>query len=86
MQRYTVYLFLETALHTTVSTISGAGQTITATCSCRGRDGTDKVVCAPDDGRRYHSEHVEQFPDVNELCNVVSFWIYIGIYLRCTDS
>jgi len=23
----------------------------------------DTVVCAPDDGRRYHPKHVEQFPD-----------------------
>jgi len=23
----------------------------------------DTVVCAPDDGRRYHPKHVEQFPE-----------------------
>jgi hypothetical protein len=30
---------------------------------------------------------VEQFPDINKLCNVASCWIYtfIGIYLRCAD-
>ena len=22
-------------------------------------------LCAPDDGRRYHPKHVEQFPDIN---------------------
>jgi hypothetical protein len=28
-------------------------------------------VCAPDDGRRYHPKHVEQFfPEINKLCNV----------------
>jgi hypothetical protein len=48
-------------------------------------DAVDTVVCAPDDGWRYHLKHVEQFPDVNKLCNVASWWIYIGIYLRCTD-
>ena len=30
-------------------------------------------------------EHVQQFPDINKLCKVASCWIYIGIYLRCTD-
>jgi hypothetical protein len=30
------------------------------------------------------TRHVEQFPDINKLCNVVSCWIYeyIGILLR----
>jgi hypothetical protein len=27
-------------------------------------DAIDKVVCAPDDGWRYHPKHVEQFPDI----------------------
>jgi hypothetical protein len=36
----------------------------------------DTVVCAPDDGWKYHPKHVEQFPDINKLCNVTSFWIY----------
>ena len=30
-------------------------------------------------------KHVEQFPDINKLCNVASCWIYIRIYLWCTD-
>ena len=42
-------------------------------------------MCAPDDGWRCHPKHVEQFPDINKLCNVASCWIYIGIYLGCTD-
>jgi len=31
----------------------------------------------------YHPKHVEQFPDINKLCNVASSWIYdyIGILL-----
>jgi len=45
----------------------------------------DTVVCAPDNGWRYNPKHVEQFPDINKLCKVASPWIYIGIYLRCTD-
>jgi hypothetical protein len=44
-------------------------------------DAVDTVVCAPDDGWKYHTKHVEQFPDMNKLCNVASCWIYFGIYL-----
>jgi hypothetical protein len=43
-------------------------------------DAVGTVVCAPDDGWRYHPKHVEQFPDINKLFNVASCWIYIGIY------
>jgi hypothetical protein len=41
------------------------------------------VFCAPDDGWKYHPKHVEQFPDINKLCNFASCWIYtyIGILL-----
>src|SRR5215475_7337034 len=40
--------------------------------------------CAPDDGWKYHPKHVEQFPDINKVCNVACCWIYefIGILLR----
>jgi len=48
-------------------------------------DAVDTVVCAPDGGWKYHPKHVEQFPDINKLRNVASCWIYIGIYLQCTD-
>jgi hypothetical protein len=46
-------------------------------------DAVDKVVCAPDDGWKYHPKHVEQFPDINKLCDVAYCWIYeyIGIIL-----
>ena len=46
-------------------------------------DAVDTVVCAPDDGWKYHTKHVEQFPDINKLYNVASCWIYeyIGILL-----
>jgi hypothetical protein len=45
-------------------------------------DAVDAVVCAPDDGWKYHPKHVEQFPDINKLCDV-SGWMYeyIGILL-----
>jgi hypothetical protein len=47
-------------------------------------DAVDTVVFAPDDVWKYHPKHVEQFPDINKLCNVASCWIYsyIGILLR----
>jgi hypothetical protein len=46
-------------------------------------DAVDTVVCTRDDGWKYHTKHVEQFPDINKLCNVASCWIYeyIGILL-----
>jgi hypothetical protein len=58
MQRYTVYVYLETALHvsggistnhqerihTTVSTASGICHTVTAICRYRGRVGTGLSV------------------------------------------
>ena len=69
MQRYTAYLFLEncstrfgwylhpsSGAHTTVFTVSGTCQTVTATCRH-----LNTVVCAPDDGWRYHPKRVEQF-------------------------
>jgi hypothetical protein len=50
-------------------------------------DAVHTVVCAPDDGWCCHPKHVEQFFRWNELCNVVSCWIYtsIRILLRSTD-
>jgi len=33
-------------------------------------------LCAPDDEWKYHPKHVEQFQDINKLCNVASCWIY----------
>jgi hypothetical protein len=37
---------------------------------------THIVACILDDEWKYHPKHVEQFPDVNELHNVASCWIY----------
>jgi hypothetical protein len=39
--------------------------------------------CAPNDWWNNHPKHVEQFPDINKLCNLASCWIYeyIGILL-----
>jgi hypothetical protein len=49
---------------------------------CQIPDSVDTVVYAPDDGWKYHPKHVEQFTDINKLCNVASCWIYtyIGKY------
>jgi regulator of RNase E activity RraA len=96
MQIYTIYLYLETALH-----VSGGTSThhqertqlylqhlafvtpLLLSTAIVGTAGT--VVCAPDDGWRYHPKHVEQFPNINKLCKVASSWIYIRIHLRCAD-
>ena len=73
------YFHPSSGAHTTVSTASGICHTVTAILP----DAVDTVVCAPDDGWKYHSKHVEQFPNINKLCNVASCWIYayIGILL-----
>jgi hypothetical protein len=44
-------------------------------------DAVDTVVCAPNDGWKYHPKHADQFPDINKLCNVTSCWIHVGILL-----
>jgi hypothetical protein len=35
-------------------------------------DAVDTVVCASDHGWKHHPKHVEQFPDINKMCNVAS--------------
>jgi hypothetical protein len=35
-------------------------------------DTADTVICAPDDECSYHSKHVEQFTNINELYIVAS--------------
>jgi len=67
--------------HTTVSTASGICHTVTATCRYRARVGTGLSVLWV----AYHPKHAEQLPEINKLCNVASCWMYIAIYLRCTD-
>jgi hypothetical protein len=89
MHRYTVYLYLETALH-----ISGGTSThhqeriqlylehlvfvipLLLSAAIVIPDAVDRVVYAPDDGWKYHPKHAEQFPDINNVCNVASCWIY----------
>ena len=45
-------------------------------------DAVDTVVCITDDGWRHHTKFVEQFPEINELCNFASCCIYIYIYIN----
>jgi hypothetical protein len=100
MQFYTVYLYLETALH-----VSGGTSThhqghiqlhlqhlvfvrpllLSAAIVLQMPDAVDTVVCVPDDGSKYHPKHVQQFPGTNKLCKIASCCIYIAIYLRCTN-
>jgi len=43
-------------------------------------DTVDTVLCAPDDGWRYHPKHVEQLTDINKLYSVASCWAVIATY------
>jgi hypothetical protein len=94
MQRYTFYLYLKTVLHVSGGTSTHHQEriqlstayichTVTAICRYRGRVGTGLsvlwVAYAPDNGWKYHPKYVEQFPDMNKLCNVAYCWIYWNI-------
>jgi hypothetical protein len=52
-------------------------------CAVGGVRHPQHTQTAPDFGWKYHPKHVEQFPDINKLCDVASCWIYeyIGILL-----
>ena len=83
MKRYTVYLYLETALHVSGGTstyhqerIKLYLQHLVFVTPLLLSAPVDTVVCAPDDGWKHNPKHVEQFPDINKLCNVASCWIY----------
>jgi hypothetical protein len=52
MQSYTVYLYLETALHISGGTFTHHQE--------RTPDAVDRVVFVPDDGWKYHPKHLEQ--------------------------
>ena len=69
MQFYTVYLYLETALHVSGGTSTHHQERIQPYLQ-------HLVFVTP--------LHVEQFRDINKLCKVASFWIYIGTYLQYT--
>jgi hypothetical protein len=92
MQRYTVYWYLETALH-----VSGGISThrqehiqlylqhlVFVTLLLLSAAIVEELepvwACC---GWKYHPKHVDQFPYINELCDVTCCWIYehIGILL-----
>ena len=94
MQLYTVYLYLETALHVSGGTSTHHQESIqlylqhlvfVTTCYLPLQrqipNVINTVVCDPDDEWRYHPKYEEQFPDINELYKVASCWIYIYIYI-----
>ena len=68
MQRYTLYLNLETAVHFSGGTSTHHQERIQLYLQ-------HLVFITP------LLLSVEQFPDINKLCNVASCWIYIGILL-----
>ena len=84
------YLHPSSGAQTALSIASGISHAVTVICRYSGRVETGLSVLwvayayASDDGWKYHPKHVEQFTDINKLCNVASFWIYIGIYLQFT--
>jgi hypothetical protein len=79
MQRYTVYLYLENALHVSgctsthhqefVSTASGICHTVTAICRYRGRDGTGLSVLWVAYACLFQSEFSTEFNLVPHLSN-----------------
>jgi len=74
IQLYLQYLVFVTPLLVHAAIEAGSSNGVT--------NAVNTVVCAPDDGWKYHPKHVEQFPDINNLCKVSSCWIYIGIQER----
>jgi hypothetical protein len=81
MQRYTVYLYLETALHVLGGIFTHHQERIQLYLQYLVFVTPLLLSAAPDDGWKYHPKHVEQFSDINKLCNVASCWIYIAILL-----
>jgi hypothetical protein len=81
IQRYTILLYLVTALHVLGCTSTHHQERmqlylqhlVIATPLCRIPDAVDTGVCAPDDGWKYHPKHLEQFPNIIKLCNVASY-------------
>jgi hypothetical protein len=80
MQRYTVYLYLETALHVSGGSSTHHQEHIQLYLQHLVFVTTPFLLSAAIVEVLEPVEHVEQFPDVNKLCNVASW-----LYLRCTD-
>ena len=106
MQQYTIYLYLQTALHVSDGISTHHQELIllylqylallrplllpvvnvavwewqVAVKASVIPDTVGKVIWAPDDGRKYHPKHVEQFADINKLCVFAFCWIIIDTY------
>jgi len=81
MQKYTIYLYFQTALH--VSGGLSNHHHITVSTAVRVSimpDTVDTVLWAPDDGCRYYPKHVEQFAGINKLYIVAACWIIFDTY------
>ena len=76
MQRHTVYLYLETALHVSGGSTTTHHQERIQLYLQHLLFLTPLLLSAV---IVEELEHVEQFPDINKLCNVASCWIYIGM-------
>ena len=84
MQLYTLYLYLKTALHVSGGTATHHQERIQLYLQ-------HLVFVTPImlsaaiveelelEFQLLHPKHEEQYPDLNKLCNVASFWIYIYI-------
>jgi hypothetical protein len=85
---YGWYYHSSSGAQTTVSAASGICHTVTATCRYSAitvwqiPDAVHTVVCAPDDGWRYHPKHVEQFLD---KINCVTLHL-VGCILECQHT
>ena len=64
MQRYTVYLYLQTALHVSGGTSTHHQKRIQLFLQHLVFVTPLLLPAAPDDGLRYHPKYVEQFPDI----------------------
>jgi len=109
MQRYTIYLYLETSLHVSGGTSTHHQERIqlylqhlvfvkplllpaaivptlprwrqVAVTVRQIPDAVDTVVCAPDDGWKYHPKHAEQLPDIIN-CVTLHLVGYTGCFRR----
>jgi hypothetical protein len=82
MQRYTAYLYLKTALHVSGGTSTHHQKRIQL--YLQHLVFVTLLLLSAAIVEVLEPKHVEQFPDINKLSNVASWWIYIGIHLRCT--
>ena len=82
IQRYTIYLFLWNSLHVSGGS-SAHHQELKTVYTASGTLSKCPMLYiqfwAPDDGRRNRLKHVENFTEINKLCNVASGWLQLKI-------